>query len=344
MQKILHVSDNPEHFSSIDSALAQIPANNTTPVIIEIAPGIYHEKLTINKPYITLRGMGESSAHTVISYDDYALDLMEDGSKRGTFRTYTLFIDTHDITLQHLTIENASGDSATHGQAIALYADGDRLMIDSCRLLGHQDTLFTGPLPEKERQPGGFIGPKQFAPRINGRQYYKNCYICGDIDFIFGSATAYFEHCTLESLLRTKTSAQSDALSDTSAFPLIQGYVTAASTPKGQAYGYVFSDCRFISKDCPAGSVYLGRPWRDYAKTILISCELGAHIHPAGFHDWNRENTHDTVYYAEYASFPATSDYRPLSDRADFVQNLNEQQAGYFAKELVLGDWAPDKL
>lgn len=344
MQKILHVSDNPEHFSSIGSALAQIPANNTTPVIIEIAPGIYHEKLTINKPYITLRGMGESSAHTVISYDDYALDLMEDGSKRGTFRTYTLFIDTHDVTLQHLTIENASGDSATHGQAIALYADGDRLMIDSCRLLGHQDTLFTGPLPEKERQPGGFIGPKQFAPRINGRQYYKNCYICGDIDFIFGSATAYFEHCTLESLLRTKTSAQSDALSDTSAFPLIQGYVTAASTPKGQAYGYVFSDCRFTSKDCPAGSVYLGRPWRDYAKTILISCELGAHIHPAGFHDWNRENTHDTVYYAEYASFPATSDYRPLSDRADFVQNLNEQQAGYFAKELVLGDWAPDKL
>ena len=106
----------------------------------------------------------------------------------------------------------------------------------------------------------------------------------------------------------------------------------------------IFSDCRFISKDCPAGSVYLGRPWRDYAKTILISSELGAHIHPAGFHDWNRENTHDTVYYAEYASFPATSDYRPLSDRADFVQNLNEQQAGYFAKELVLGDWAPDKL
>ncbi len=344
MQKILHVSDNPEHFSSIGSALAQIPANNTTPVIIEIAPGIYHEKLTINKPYITLRGMSENSSDTVISYDDYALDLMEDGSKRGTFRTYTLFIDTHDVTLQHLTIENASGDSATHGQAIALYADGDRLMIDSCRLLGHQDTLFTGPLPEKERQPGGFIGPKQFAPRINGRQYYKNCYICGDIDFIFGSATAYFEHCTLESLLRTKTSEQSDSVSNTSAFPPIQGYVTAASTPKGQAYGYVFSDCRFISKDCPAGSVYLGRPWRDYAKTILISCELGAHIHPAGFHDWNRENTHETVCYAEYASYPAVSDCRPLSDQADFVQNLVEQQAGHFSRKLVLGDWTPDEL
>ena len=125
MQKILHVSDNPEHFSSIGSALAQIPANNTTPVIIEIAPGIYHEKLTINKPYITLRGMGESSAHTVI-YDDYALDLMEDGSKRGTFRTYTLFIDTHDVTLQHLTIENVSGDSATHGQAVVPFREAVR--------------------------------------------------------------------------------------------------------------------------------------------------------------------------------------------------------------------------
>ena len=344
MQKILHVSDNPEHFSSIGSALAQIPANNTTPVIIEIAPGIYHEKLTLNKPYITLRGMSENSSDTVISYDDYALDLMEDGSKRGTFRTYTLFIDTHEVTLQHLPIETASGDSATHGQAIALYADGDRLMVDSCRLLGHQDTLFTGPLPEKERQPGGFIGPKQFAPRINGRQYYKNCYICGDIDFIFGSATAYFEHCTLESLLRTKTSEQSDSVSDTSAVPPIQGYVTAASTPKGQAYGYVFSDCRFISKDCPAGSVYLGRPWRDYAKTILISCELGAQSHPAGFHDWNREKTHETVCYAAYASYPAVSDCRPLSDPADFVQNLDEQQAGHFSRKLVLGDWTPDEL
>ena len=387
MQKILHVSDNPEHFSSIGSALAQIPANNTTPVIIEIAPGIYHEKLTINKPYITLRGMGESSAHTVISYDDYALDLMEDGSKRGTFRTYTLFIDTHDVTLQHLTIENASGDSATHGQAIALYADGDRLMIDSCRLLGHQDTLFTGPLPEKERQPGGFIGPKQFAPRINGRQYYKNCYICGDIDFIFGSATAYFEHCTLESLLRTKTSAQSDLVSttstlhdsgcDTSALchsnsdmvqknytlPPIQGYVTAASTPESQEYGYVFSNCKLISKDCPPNSVYLGRPWRNYAKTVFLECALGNHIHECGFHDWKKEDARNTVLYAEYRNYPAssadtTSNNRSLNDdihcidgrcipyphRAEYVCELDAVQAEHFSKENVLSGadyWNP---
>ena len=375
--RTLYVSRTPADSSvypTISAALDAIPMDLNEPACIYLAPGIYHEKITINKPYLTILGTGKSNKDVVLTYDDYALAPMADIGKLGTFRSYSVFIDTHDVTLQNLTIENASGDSLTHGQAIALYADGDRLVIDSCRLIGHQDTLFTGPLPPKEIEPDGFIGPKQFAPRINGRQYYHNCYICGDIDFIFGSATAYFEHCTLESLLRTKTSAQSDLVSttstlhdsgcDTSALchsnsdmvqknytlPPIQGYVTAASTqigratPEGQEYGYIFSDCRFISKDCPAGSVYLGRPWRDYAKTILISCELGAHIHPAGFHDWNRENTHDTVYYAEYASFPATSDYRPLSDRADFVQNLNEQQAGYFAKELVLGDWAPDKL
>lgn len=93
---------------------------------------------------------------------------MADIGKLGTFRSYSVFIDTHDVTLQNLTIENASGNSLTHGQAIALYADGDRLVIDSCRLIGHQDTLFTGPLPPKEIEPDGFIGPKQFAPRING--------------------------------------------------------------------------------------------------------------------------------------------------------------------------------
>ena len=236
--------------------------------------------------------MGESSAHTVISYDDYALDLMEDGSKRGTFRTYTLFIDTHDVTLQHLTIENASGDSATHGQAIALYADGDRLMINSCRLLGHQDTLFTGPLPEKERQPGGFIGPKQFAPRINGRQYYKNCYICGDIDFIFGSATAYFENCTLESL------------------PEGGGYVTAGSSPEGQTYGYIFNHCRFIGSE--PNTCYLGRPWREYAKVVILNSEIGDHIKPEGWHDWGKIDAHDTVYFAEYKNYgPGAAGMRP---------------------------------
>ena len=97
-----------------------------------------------NTPEATL-GTGKSNKDVVLTYDDYALAPMADIGKLGTFRSYSVFINTHDVTLQNLTIDNASGDSLTHGQAIALYADGDRLVIDSCRLigLGEMECLFS---------------------------------------------------------------------------------------------------------------------------------------------------------------------------------------------------------
>ena len=352
--RTLYVSRTPADSSvypTISAALGAIPMDLNEPACIYLAPGIYHEKITINKPYLTILGTGKSNKDVVLTYDDYALAPMADIGKLGTFRSYSVFIDTHDVTLQNLTIENASGDSLTHGQAIALYADGDRLVIDSCRLIGHQDTLFTGPLPPKEIEPDGFIGPKQFAPRINGRQYYKNCYICGDIDFIFGSATAYFESCVIESLCRT-TNVNG-----------IQGYITAASTPESQEYGYVFSNCKLISKNCPPNSVYLGRPWRNYAKTVFLECALGNHIHECGFHDWKKEDARNTVLYAEYRNYPAssadtTSNNRSLNDdihcidgrcipyphRAEYVCELDAVQAEHFSKENVLSGadyWNP---
>ena len=311
--------DAKANFDNLTDAIASIPASNNEPYTIFVAPGFYHEKLTINRPYLTFIGIGNDPSETVISYDDYAFDLMPDGMKRGTFRSYSVFVDTHDITFKNLTIENASGDSTTHGQAIALYADGDRLLFERVRLLGHQDTLFTGPLPPKEKEPNGFIGPKQFAPRINGRQYYKDCYICGDVDFIFGSATAYFEHCTIESLARLQKGEGE-----------IQGYVTAASTAEGQTYGYVFFECKLISRDCKNATVYLGRPWREFAKTIFMHCEFGPHIHPKRFHDWNKKEAHDTIFYAEYENVPA-----PLTP-ASFVKELSPAEEALYSKSSVL--------
>lgn len=318
-------------FSSVTEALRSIPEENQTPVTIFIAPGRYREKVTVNRPFVTLEGTGNKSADTVLTFDDYANDMMEDGTKRGTFRSYSVLVDANDVTLKNLTIENASGDSLTHGQAIALYADGDRLVVDSCRLLGHQDTLFTGPLPPKEIQKNGFIGPKQFAPRLHGRQYYKNCYICGDIDFIFGGATAYFENCIIESL-RHFPEEEGDAP--------IQGYVTAASTPEEKQYGYVFSNCKLISKECPDGTVYLGRPWRNYARTVFLECSLGKHIHPALFHDWNKPDARSTILYGLYHE----NLQQKYPDRADFVQELEKEQLELYTKEKVLAgedDWRP---
>lgn len=342
---VLPGDSSPGCFSSIRDAIDSIPPGHKSPVTIRIAPGVYHEKLTLEKPDVTLLGLGASPADTVLSYGDYANEIMPDGSKCGTFRSYTLFVHAPNVTLRNLTVENASGDSATHGQAIALYAECDRLTVDSCRLLGHQDTVFTGPLPPAEIQPGGFLGPTQLSPRINGRQYYRNCYLCGDIDFIFGSATAFFENCDIESLHRELADANS----------AVEGYVTAASTPEGQEYGYVFERCRFLGESCAPRSVYLGRPWRNFARTVLISCELGAHIHPAGFHDWNKADARATVFYAEYASTPMSADSqtdtacsdansgcnggtscRLYTSRAEFVSELNAVQAAHFSRALVL--------
>lgn len=277
-------------FPRIADAIEAAKAYAPMPVTIHIAPGRYHEKLTVSQPHVTL--MGDDASNTILTYDDYAREIMPDGIKRGTFRTYTLFLDAPDITLCNLTVENAAGAGKEVGQAIALYAEGEGIRVKNCRLIGSQDTLFTGPLPEKEKEPGGFRGPKEFAPRINGRQYYKNTYICGGVDFIFGSATAYFENCTLESL------------------PEGGGYVTAGSSPKVQTYGYIFNHCRFIGSE--PNTCYLGRPWREYAKVVILNSEIGDHIKPEGWHDWGKIDAHDTVCFAEYKNYgPGATGARP---------------------------------
>ena len=115
---------------------------------------------------------------------------------------------------------------------------------------------------------------------------------------------------------------------------MIQGYVTAASTPEGQEYGYVFSKCRIVSEECQPGSVYLGRPWRDYAKTIFIDCSFGAHIHPALFHDWGKEQARKTLFYG--VSGCQKGSERTFPEKADFVQELTQEEIHTFSKEKVL--------
>lgn len=304
------------------------PTEDITSVVIHIGSGIYREKLTITRPYITLEGDGQDN--TILTYGDYANETMLDGSKRGTFRTASVRIDTHDFTARNLTFQNDSGYGHTVGQALALFVDGDRILLENCRLLGSQDTLFTAPLPPKEAQPNGFLGPSQFAPRVMGRHCYRNCYIQGDVDFIFGGAIAYFEDCIIFSQKpgdRKPPESPSDEV--------IYGYITAASTPENETYGYVFKDCQLIS-DCPPHTVYLGRPWREFAKTVFIHCELGEHIHPLGWNDWNKP--HGQFYYGEYDSYGAGAS---PNTRADFSHQLSEEEANTYTSENILNGWIP---
>lgn len=314
--------DGSGDFTSVQEAIYSVPKENTTPVTIFIKSGTYTELLTIDRPYITLEG--EDADSTILTFHNYARMVMEDGMNRGTFRSQSTFVDTHDFTAKNITFENSAGAGKEVGQALAAYVDGDRVYFENCRFLGDQDTLFTGPLPPTVLQKNGFVGPKEFAPRINGRHLYRNCYIRGGVDFIFGSATAYFDHCEIHSNLHESADG-------------IQGYTTAASTPEGQEYGYVFADCNFTS-DCPPESIYLGRPWRNFAKTVLINCELGEHIHKEGWHNWGKTEAESTTFYAEYESKgPGAA---PES-RVAWSHQLTKEEADHFTMDKVLGDWKP---
>ncbi|MGN1088998.1 MAG: pectinesterase family protein, partial [Huintestinicola sp.] len=234
--------------TSISEAVKRASGKKET---IFVKKGVYRERVEITEPNIEI--IGEDAENTVITYGLYANMKMESGEKRGTFRSYTMLVNTDNFTCRSITVSNSAGFGKDVGQAVAVYAEGDMIRFENCRILGHQDTLFTGPLPFKELEKGGFRGPTEFAERKQGRQFYKDCFIEGDVDFIFGSAAAFFDNCELHSLDRGEET---------------NGYVTAASTYEGSEFGYVFTNCRFTGECAPA-SVYLGRPWRDHAKTVL---------------------------------------------------------------------------
>lgn len=320
-------------YPTISDALAatdQLYPDAEQAVTIHIDPGEYRERVEIHRPHVTLAGETADSVRIVGSLG--AKMPSEDGSgvdgTLGTFRTYTVLVDADDVRLENLTIVNDAGDGREVGQAIALYADGDRLVVDACCITGRQDTLFLGPLPPREVKPGGFMGPKQFAPRRVGRHYFRRCRIEGDVDFIFGGARAYFEGCEIRSLNRDMD---------------VNGYVTAASTPEGEPYGFVFHGCSFTAPDDVApDSVYLGRPWREWAQTVLIDCWLGQHIKREGWWDWNKPAAHERARYV------GASLHGPAGDAAGWApwaRELDATAAARYAREQVLAGadgWDPE--
>ena len=320
-------------YRSISEALEaadQLYPDAEQAVTIHVDPGEYRERVEIHRPHVTL--VGETADSVRIVGNLGAMMPSSDGSgvdgTLGTFRTYTVLVDADDVRLENLTIVNDAGDGREVGQAIALYADGDRLVVDACCITGRQDTLFLGPLPPREVKPGGFIGPKQFAPRRVGRQYFRRCRIEGDVDFIFGGARAYFEGCEIRSLNRNMD---------------VNGYVTAASTPEGEPYGLVFHGCSFTApQDVAPDSVYLGRPWREWAQTVLIDCWLGQHIKREGWWDWNKPAAR------ERACCAGAILHGPAGDTAGWVpwaRELDAAAAARYARDQVLAGadgWDPE--
>jgi pectinesterase len=147
----------------------------------------------------------------------------------------------------------------------------------------------------------------------NSRQYFTHCLIEGTTDFIFGAATVLFDDCTINSRSNS--------------------YITAASTTKGKVYGFVFLRCRMIA-DEKVSQVYLGRPWRDYARVVFIYCEMGAHILPEGWANWDKTNRDKTAYYAEYRN---TGPGASTGKRVSWSHQLTDEEASAYLRGTILG-------
>ena len=280
--------DGTGEFRNIDDALEVCRAYMDYHKVIFVKKGTYKEKLIVSGWLTNIEILGEDRDKTIITYDDHAnVSIPQRPKGMGTFRTYTVRVDGNDITFKNITIEN---NSARLGQAVALHTNGDRLRFINCRLLGHQDTGLTA--------GEGF------------RVDFKDCYIEGTTDFIFGPATAWFEHCTIHSKANS--------------------YITAASTPAASPYGYVFHNCD-LTADSNVNKVYLGRPWRDYAYTLFINCNLGKHIRPEGWHHWEKHRE-QTARYREYNNH---GEGAATSQRASWSKQLTKKEAALITLENV---------
>ena len=196
MLTITVAQDGSGDFASVSEAVLAVPY--ACAAEIRIGPGVYREKLVCEKQDITLIGAGMES--TRIVWGDGGKLPHPDGRPTHTFRSYTAFFRGIELRVRDLTIENDAGPGAKVGQAVAAYVDCSHTLFENVRLLSNQDTLFCAPLPEKEREKDGFLGPGRFAPRRPTAQYYRHCEIAGDIDFIFGGADALFEQCTIRTV------------------------------------------------------------------------------------------------------------------------------------------------
>jgi pectinesterase len=264
-------------FSSIQEALDSC-RNVNGPVQITVLSGEYYENITLYQSNITLIGKG----NVKVIGNRYALQKDEHLREIGTFQSATLFINGENIRLENLEIINNAGPGEKVGQAIALYSEGNNVTFKNCSFKGYQDTICLGPLPELQKNGQPFSTPEIRTIYEENKSRFISCYIEGTIDFIFGGGEAVFQGCEIKSLKRPNNK---------------EGYVTAASTSKNKK-GFYFNHC-FITADADVKNVFLGRPWRPYAKTTFANCMVGSHIHSNRWDDWGNKANRKSVTYKE---------------------------------------------
>lgn len=299
-QRVVHVSpDRPGAYRTVQDAIDALAKTGGT---ILIAPGRYREKLTIRANDIRLRGTGRTPADVVLVFGDASATV------GGTLKSATMTVSGDGFHATNLTVQNDYWLDPAHSpsQAVALALTGDRAVVRRVRLLGHQDTLYANRGPN--RRPT--------------RQYFRDCYIEGHVDFIFGDAMAYFDRCQIHGL----------------AHETVWYTAQSRNAPDDDGSAYVFDRSRFTAEP-GARNIALGRAWRPHARVILLDARLDAPVLPAGWTEWTagKTITLDTAYFAEYRSTGrgAAPDARePRTHQLTAAQASRWRRDAFFGRDI----------
>lgn len=289
--------DGSGTYRTVQEAVDAVPNQSQKPVTIFIKAGTYREKLVVPPLKTNIRLVGAGAATTVITYNDHT----GDAAGHNTYSSHSVLVQGNDFAAENLTFENTAGYTA--GQAVALHVEADRCAFTNCRMVGNQDVLFLA--------------------TDHTRQYFRDCYIEGTTDFIFGASTAVFDRCTI----RSKKNS----------------FITAASTPAQQPFGFVFLNCKLTADTALARKVYLGRPWRPHARVVYLNTEMGAHITPAGWENWKNPANEKTAYFAEYKS---TGPGAAPRARVPWARQLTAREARQYTLKRIFSakePWKPGR-
>lgn len=282
-QTLTVAADGSGQYKTVQAAINAIASNNSKQIRVSVAAGTYDEQVTINKPFVCLTGASATS--TIITHT-IDTNIVTGG---------TVLLTGNDFSAANITFQNSAPQGSA--QRVALMAKGLRQQFYNCRFVSYQDTLYTN----------------------TGTQYFKDCYIQGNTDFIFGDATAVFDHCTIHSV------AQGTA-------------VTAPRTPQGTTYGFVFLGGSLTAlSSVGTGRVHLGRPWGPYAAAAFINVELGSHIAAEG---WTTMSN-NTLQYTRFSEYKSTGAGANTTNATRASRQLTDQQAANYTTKNVLSPWVP---
>lgn len=317
----------PDGFPGVNEAIADLPSDNAVPYRVLIREGVWFQKVMIDKPNVHL--IGESRTGSVLDFNAAQRDLDPDG-KRWGLRCGSTQIYAPDCSVRNMTLRNSFDYNAARAEkdnpagngiqalALTISGDADRTLIQDVNMEGWQDTLFVNA----------------------GRSLFRDCFIEGCVDFIFGAGTAYFEDCEILTLMRGEAASNGGR----------EGYITAPNTSDERDYGLVFSNCRLTkTDDLPAGSIALGRPWHNrkdaVGQAVFLNCWMDDHIDPEGWDRMAYGRNDDGSYkwfLPEDARFFEYGSTGPGAHRDAKRRQLTDEQAATFSKSLVLSGWSPE--